>query len=377
MRPLLITALVGGLATAFLAPACGGSDDSKTTSSTTSGTGGDATSGSGGAGGGTGSCTKLTTLEQFGKANASVFAGITSPNLGGADPDYVGVVITEDPVGKATLKPVASMVTCGDTEICLLLQQDVTQDGSAAYYLAKAGTVEVKSFDGEFLIAGSLTDVVFEEVTIDDMSGDVTPVANGKCAELASFTFDIKQPVDGWTCNPAYFDETKAGAKEIYCDCNCGAVDPDCATAANAVAGCLKGQTCGAMATCEGVPSAWTCAKEDYAGGKGNGCDCGCGVPDPDCALMPAETVKGCMAGDVCTEGKCLPMGWKCDAAFYDENAAGPTDMVCDCGCGVKDPDCDDLKLASCDFCNDMGSCSTKECKDNMEIDPMNNAVCK
>jgi len=376
-RPLILTAFVAGLAAATLAPACGGSDSPSTTVTVS------ATVGSGGAGsGGDGSdakCVAIADVSGFALASSTspVFAGVATPNLGGADEDYVGIVLTEKAVGTTTLKPPKSTAGCGTDEICVLLEEDSTQDGAAAYYFAKAGTVDVTKYDGKFLLTGKMTNVVFEEVTIDDASGDVTPVPNGKCAALASFTFDIKPPADGWTCNPAYYDETKAGASEIFCDCNCGTVDPDCANPANSVDGCYKGQTCGMKATCEGTPEAWTCAPAKFNGGKGNGCDCGCGVPDPDCELMPAETVAGCMANEFCGEGKCVPSAWKCDLFFYDEKEAGPSADVCDCGCGAMDPDCSDKLLGSCDYCNDKGSCSDKECKGNTQIDPMNNAVCK
>jgi hypothetical protein len=382
MRTITMTALVGGMVAMMVAPACGSSSDSTSTTvtatvSATVGSGG--ATGSGGAGSGGGSetsCAEVTGLNQFIKGQ-SAFFGKLDPNLGSADTDYLALFVPADAKGKSTFAAPTSLAKCGDTEVCVLVQQDVNDSGVGAYFVPKSGTAEIVSYDGQYLINGSLTDVTLTEVTLDDMTGDVTVVKDGRCVHIASLPFEIKKPVAEWTCNPGYYDETKQGFSEVYCDCNCGAPDPDCANTANQVDGCLKGQTCGAMATCEGAPEAWTCAKEKYDGGKGNGCDCNCGAPDPDCDLMPAETVNGCMTGDVCGQGKCLPAGWKCDPEFYDEEMAGPTADVCDCGCGVIDPDCDDAKLVSCDFCSDKGSCSTMECKDNMEINPDNNATCK
>jgi hypothetical protein len=45
--------------------------------------------------------------------------------------------------------------------------------------------------------------------------------------------------------------------------------------------------------------------------------------------------------------------GWTCYPDFYDDGA-------CDCGCGVPDSaaDCPDALVATCDFCDDEGSCS-------------------
>lgn len=384
MRKLAMAAVLCGLVGMTLAPACGGD------SSSSSGSGGSG-SGTGGAGGaattvtnaatsssntgpGPASCVEVTDVKTFGAVDKGVFAGNVEPAFGGADDDYLAVYVSKPE--KLTLALPANVSDCGETTGCVLVQEDATQDGSAAIYLAKGGTLDITSYDGKFLLTGSLTDVSLVEVSIAQ-SGGISEIANGKCVHVAKFAFDIKAPVDNWTCNPSYYDEVKQGVAMAYCDCNCGAVDPDCSDTKLPVDGCEKGQTCGAKATCEGVPSAWTCGKDQYNGGAGNGCDCGCGTADPDCKLMPAEKVDGCKDGEVCGSGKCLPPGWKCPAGYYDEDEAGPTDGVCDCGCGVKDPDCADGKLASCDYCDDMGSCSMTECKDNMEINPDDNAVCK
>lgn len=90
------------------------------------------------------------------------------------------------------------------------------------------------------------TDVSLIEVTID-YQGDFTstPVANGKCIALGSFTLDRDNVPHLWTCDKAKYED---GAS---CDCACGAVDPDCgATPALPVAGCTANQVCGSDATC-------------------------------------------------------------------------------------------------------------------------------
>ena len=61
------------------------------------------------------------------------------------------------------------------------------------------------------------------------------------------------------------------------------------------------------------------------------------------------------------------PPQWTCDPTYYG-------DQICDCGCGVIDTDCADATVASCDYCDDTGSCATTTCPAN--IDPTNNAVC-
>jgi hypothetical protein len=77
--------------------------------------------------------------------------------------------------------------------------------------------------------------------------------------------------------------------------------------------------------------------------------------------------------------GRCLhlatgsmsfPTGWTCDPSWY---AAGPNDG-CDCGCGVRDPDCANGTVAACDFCHcsgDTADCSTTSVRSS------NNAVCQ
>ncbi|MEP7125972.1 MAG: DUF4215 domain-containing protein [Byssovorax sp.] len=51
-----------------------------------------------------------------------------------------------------------------------------------------------------------------------------------------------------WTCDPAYYDEGKN--PDAYCDCGCGAPDPDCAPSVP-VYGCAPGQTCNASGKCQ------------------------------------------------------------------------------------------------------------------------------
>jgi hypothetical protein len=130
--------------------------------------------------------------------------------------------------------------------------------------------------------------------------------------------------------------------------------------------GCLDGQTCPTGLKCEGVPTAWICGAAKYGAGAGTGCDCGCGAPDPDCDLA-GEAVNGCAAGEKCGADACYPAAWTCKPSYYK-------DSVCDCGCGVLDPDCADAKVASCAFCDDMGSCNAAACPGT--INPTNNAVC-
>ncbi len=180
-----------------------------------------------------------------------------------------------------------------------------------------------------------------------------------------------------WTCDPSYYDEVGNGIEPAYCDCKCGVLDPDCSDPALPVGDCAEGQTCNtAEFACEGAPVAWTeagCMAADYDAGAANGCQCDCGgLRDPDCDL-PGVTESGCDAGQSCIvslSGTCYTpvAGWTCDPAFL-----GTADG-CDCGCGIADTDCTDALVATCAFCNNLGSCQDEACPGT--INPTNNAVC-
>ena len=74
----------------------------------------------------------------------------------------------------------------------------------------------------------------------------------------------------------------------------------------------------------------------------------------------------------ICFNGVCRPHGpgdWTCTPEYY-----GTADG-CDCGCGVLDPDCADGTVASCEFCDDPGSCSSASCPG--DIDPAQNWLCQ
>ncbi len=62
--------------------------------------------------------------------------------------------------------------------------------------------------------------------------------------------------------------------------------------------------------------------------------------------------------------------GWDCDPQTYDAGDG------CNCGCGLVDPDCTDDTAASCDSCNDNGSCDTTGTGCPGLIDPVDNSIC-
>jgi hypothetical protein len=179
-----------------------------------------------------------------------------------------------------------------------------------------------------------------------------------------------------WTCTDAFYDEAGQGDPP-YCDCSCGAHDPDCDIVPAPLLVCAElegepGQECVADICTE--PTAWICLPEYYnevANGAANPfCTCDCGAVDPDCQDATLA-VEGCLAGEVCSDtGTCepgVPAGWVCNPNYYG-------DVDCDCGCGVIDIDCPNATAGVCQYCQDPGSCGNAACPGN--IDPNNNATC-
>ena len=224
---------------------------------------------------------------------------------------------------------------------------------------------------------------------------------DGSCAAGGSFACvdELLDPNDNavcdfsslWTCDAALYD-----AGDGICDCGCTVVDPDCADATvascdscNGIGSCAEGELdCGSITpedsgTCVPAPG-WTCNPAYYD--AADGCDCGCGVVDPDCPDALATSCEfcddsSCAAGGMfaCIEpllvpdnnALCDPAGlWTCDAALY-----GAGDGICDCGCGVVDPDCADATAASCNSCNGVGSCAEGEL-DCSTITPTDSGTC-
>jgi hypothetical protein len=308
----------------------GGEEGGGNTTTSSSGTGGTATgTGSGGEGAGGGaSCTEVTS-DDFTYEGAGLFnyfyGGSTNPTLGGAGDDAFSFMVYDPGItGTIDLGSAenANFATCMG---CLLVLEDLDADGNPGrIYFQESGTLELGTTTPYYL-AGSFSDVSLVEITIDPDTGESTPVENGACLHVNTIAFDVQPPAAGWTCDPLYH----GGADG--CDCECGAVDPDCTDPNADLYGCLEGQTCSAEAHCEGVPTAWTC--DQAAWEDGANCDCDCGAPDPDCANVDLP-VLNCVGGEVCGEGKCLPDTWTCSPAYWEDGA------YCDCNCGGVDPDC-------------------------------------
>jgi hypothetical protein len=291
--------------------------------------------------------------------------------LGEDDEDLVGLYVVDGVTGTAPVAIVPSVNDCGASVPCVFVAEDVADVDVGALFMANTGTLDL-STSAPYFISGSLSGVTLVEIAVD-VQGNVSVVPDGRCFELSNVSFGLASPADGWACSPLAYDETNQGASPTDCECTCGTIDPDCAAPDNPIRDCIEGQTCG-PGGCEGVPAAWTCAPDQYAGGLGNGCDCGCGVVDPDCDLA-GETVDNCPSNNQCNVwAVCVPSGWDCNADYYGDES-------CDCGCGIFDPDCLDLTVASCDVCPEPGSCANHDlttfgCNLSL-LDSENNALCQ
>jgi hypothetical protein len=128
-----------------------------------------------------------------------------------------------------------------------------------------------------------------------------------------------------------------------------------------------------------GAPFSWSCRASAYHDGV---CDCGCAVADPDCVDGDVDHCERCNVEGACNGAECpghidpdntarcesAPLGWSCSNRYYDDGES------CDCGCGIKDPDCKDDKATSCDACQDFGACSHGPCPSSIAAD--DNSTC-
>lgn len=216
--------------------------------------------------------------------------------------------------------------------------------------------------------------------------GATSSVTGGTAATAAAASTGgasgIPAPPAEWTCLASAYDD---GSE---CHCGCGIVDPDCEDSSAgscdvcAFSGSCAGGACPSSidendnTRCD-VPEAWTCSPYLYGNGV---CHCGCGVVDLDCASASRDDCEVCWTG--CTGEGCpgpidadnnaictgVSRQWNCDERFWRDG------VLCHCGCGALDPDCDANDIEACDRCDFEGSCSAGECPGT--IDPRNVALC-
>ncbi len=99
---------------------------------------------------------------------------------------------------------------------CLL----VGQKSSGKMFLADDGILELSTFQVGST-TGSITDMHFVEVTIDDETNLSTVVEGGDCLTLDALRFDTSKPPNGWECSAEQYTDSQ-------CHCGCGLVDPWC-----------------------------------------------------------------------------------------------------------------------------------------------------
>ena len=338
-------------------------------------------------------CERIEVPAELGYVGDGAFQGVL-PDIELGDPvlpDIFSLEFYEGEEGSYELgeDDNQSYKTCGQ---CVLIGVDIADGFATKWYFQESGRLEIdpgsKPLKGN--LESDLVGIRLVEVEIDGATLATAPVEGGDCFEIEDREV-ISLEIKDWTC-PSGFYGVGDG-----CDCGCGVVDPDCDSDSrsacvfcNAVGSCSEfGGLCpGAIdannnAVCD-VAAAWTCDLAAYDGG--DGCDCGCGLIDPDC-----DGVGGVGACDTCNlAGSCAPpdttqcegvvnainnsacspvLGWTCDPSFYAANDG------CDCGCGVKDPDCNGGEVDACEFCNEVGSCAENE-ENCSSIDPKDTSTC-
>lgn len=219
-----------------------GGDDVTGGTDATGGTGGEgAATGAGGAPGD--GCAVYDGFEMtIGKAAfpiPSVSEG-AHPN----DRDKMVIWAAEGLTGSHTFALTTSVVQCDSPgAVCIFLRSGSHQ------LMASAGTIEIEE-STQYYLTATLHDVELIEMS-DSGRGPMTPIPNGVCASIPSLAFHSEVPTPGWTCAPSYYDEfAVTGFDNEFCECDCGAFDPDCDNpdlglwAANNV--CADGYVCSA-----------------------------------------------------------------------------------------------------------------------------------
>jgi len=116
-----------------------------------------------------------------------------------------------------------------------------------------------------------------------------------------------------WKCHATTYNTSDG------CDCDCGAVDPDCATDPDNIFGCSKGfnATCSNSGVCvyeKTIPSKWRCDPAQY--NSEDGCQCNCGAPDPDCKKKNQLT-HNCPCGTMTCHNEAGNCVGKCDGITF------------------------------------------------------------
>ena len=178
-------------------------------------------------------------------------------------------------------------------------------------------------------------------------------------------------PPSGWQCATAFFGD---GA---VCNCGCGVPDPDCASAATPVIGCLGANTpCkadGNCGTCAPGCSGKVCGDDGCLGSCGAcidplfpQCQAGkCVACTPSCqgSVCGDDGCGGscgnCASDKVCTFGQCLAPPPAASCVNHCGGVA-PSGCACTADCATTDRCCKDVDVCGC-----IASCAGKVCGDD------------
>lgn len=268
-------------------------------------------------------------------------------------------------------------------------------------FFQSAGSIALETDPRSGIFRGRVVGLELVEVTIDGLTLESTPVPGGECLRVEDFDVDYAYVPDEWTCDPALYASggvcnCDCGAYDPDCFCD-GLANPDCP--AEIEDDCGDGTVCtveGCKASCDifADPPLPCAAGElcafDTAGqvcvsapGRVNAaalgetcagdsvmvqyCDVENTLPKGVCDDLDGTCRPVCFGMDLCpAEETCFtiagggpenggmgycrpaeddngggggggaPTGWECSAEQYGDG------FICECGCGVPDPDCDD-----------------------------------
>jgi len=208
--------------------------------------------GTGGSAGET--CTEISAIDPWSETNVGTPGQAylrfeIDPELGDALDDTLTIEFRHGGIHNGGLRgpfaldsgPDASYATCSR---CVSLS-----DGARTFFVSEGTlTLEYDSYQMKGYPHGLLEGVVLREATIDISTG-TTFVGGGACLRLATTAFNVAPPAPGWyDCRADYYDDG------FFCDCGCGAFDPDCAN--STLAAC---QYC----WCPGDPIGGSCSPTD------------------------------------------------------------------------------------------------------------------
>ena len=210
--------------------------------------------------------------------------------------------------------------------------------------------------------------------------GSEAPLDISYC-RLESATCQLLPPglarggVGDWTCIPDVYNElADPGTSLNDCDCNCGGMDPDCqATYDNIYCVGIVDEESGAPLP---IPRERSLECRTYTGGaecqgKADEAKSVDGPAGPSCPQLPDTSPRLLNRG----AWNKPPYGWTCEPErYYELDCPFVVQVVCDCGCGVIDPDCG-FEVESCDKQEWNPSYTKLRC--DGDVQPMDMMYCR